>query len=157
MSATGIATAPAPANDQARAAQTLAAEQKLASAAKWFYWIAGLSLINAVLILSGANWHFLIGMGVIDAVAALGSRAGGTGMVAAIVVTAFVTGLCALFGSLALKKHAWVFWLGMILYALDGLLVLLAQDFLSAAFHGFVLFCLFQGPMALKQLKAIGR
>jgi hypothetical protein len=43
----------------------------------------------------------------------------------------------------------------MILYALDGLLVLLAQDFLSAAFHGFVLFCLFQGPMALKQLRAI--
>lgn len=152
----GTATAPAPAQEQAQAAQRLAAEQKVVSAAKWFYWIAGLSLINAVLILSGANWHFLIGMGVIDAVAALGSQSGGPGMIAAVVVTAVITGLCALFGSLGLKKHAWVFWLGMALYSLDGLLVLMAQDFLSAGFHAFVLFCLFQGPMAIKQLKELG-
>jgi hypothetical protein len=156
MATMGMATAPAPINQQAQDAQRLAAEQKLVGAAKWFYWIAGLSVVNAGLILSGANWHFLVGMGVIDAVALVGGENGRGGMVAAIFVTAFVTGICALFGSLALKKYAWVFWLGMALYAMDGLLVFMAQDYLATGFHAFVLFCLFQGPVALKQLKEMG-
>ena len=156
MATMGMATAPAPVNQPAQDAQRLAAEQKLVGAAKWFYWIAGLSVINAGLILSGANWHFLVGMGIIDAVAAVGGKTGGGGMVAAIFVTAFITGICALFGTLALKKHAWVFWVGMVLYALDGLLMFSAGDLLPVAFHVFVLFCLFQGIVALKQLKAMG-
>jgi hypothetical protein len=156
MATMGMATAPAPINQQEQDAQRLAAEQKLIGAAKWFYWIAALSVVNAGLILSGANWHFLLGMGIIDAVAAVGNQGGRGGMVAAIFVTAFITGICALFGSLALKKYAWVFWLGMALYAVDGLLVFLAGDVLAVVFHAFVLFCLFQGPVALKQLKAMG-
>lgn len=155
MATMGTATAPAPINQEQDAAR-LAAEHKLINAAKWFYWIAGLSVINAGLILSGANIHFLLGMGIIDAVADAGGKNGGSGMVTAIFVTAFVTGICALFGTLAMKKHAWVFWLGMTLYALDGLLMFQAGDILSVIFHAFVLFCLFQGPLALKQLKAMG-
>ena len=156
MATMGMATAPSPVNQPAQDAQRLAAEHKLVGAAKWFYWIAGLSVINAGLILSGSNWHFLLGMGIIDAVAAVGGQTGRGGTVAAIFITAFITGICALFGSLALKKHAWVFWLGMALYALDGFLVFTAGDFLAVAFHAFVLFCLFQGLVALKQLKAMG-
>jgi hypothetical protein len=156
MATMGMATAPAPINQPAHDAQRLAAEQKLISAAKWFYWIAGLSLVNAGLIISGANLRFLIGMGIIDRVAGQTSQSGGSGMVGTIFVTAFVTGICALLGSLALKKYAWVFWVGMALYALDGLLVFTAGDFLSVAFHAFVLFCLLQGPVALKQLKEMG-
>src|SRR5690348_10939672 len=33
--------------------------------ANWFYWAAGLSVINAVLMLSGANWHFIAGIAVV--------------------------------------------------------------------------------------------
>jgi hypothetical protein len=156
MATMGMATAPSPVNQPAQDAQRLAAEQKLVGAAKWFYWIAGLSVINAGFILSGAGWRFLLGLGIIDQVAETGGQTGNAGMVAAIFITAFITGICALFGSLALKKHAWVFWVGMALYALDGFLVFTAGNILAVAFHAFVLFCLFQGPVALKQLKAMG-
>jgi len=43
----------------------------------------------------------------------------------------------------------------MLLYAADGAILLLLQDYLSAAFHAWVLFNLFQGVKALKQLKAL--
>src|SRR5438309_5023173 len=34
--------------------------------ANWFYWIAGLSIINSVAFASGANFHFLAGLGVTE-------------------------------------------------------------------------------------------
>jgi hypothetical protein len=63
----------------------------------------------------------------------------------------FVAGVFAVFGFFAGKRHRWAFIVGMILYAIDGLLFLLIGDFLSIAFHGFALFCIFSG------LKAEGR
>jgi len=155
METLGVGIAPSPSSENARAAERLAWEQRLNGSAKWFYWIAAFSVVNAGLTVSGANLRFIIGMGVTDVVAAIGQRAGGAGVMAALVVTAFVAGLCGLFGYLGLRKHVWVFWVGMLLYALDGAILLLLQDFLSAAFHGWVLFNLFQGVKALKHLKAL--
>jgi hypothetical protein len=42
-----------------------------------------------------------------------------------------------------------------VLYALDGLLFLLVQDWLSLAFHAFALFCIFGGHSALKRLRQL--
>src|SRR5882724_7167667 len=36
--------------------------------ANWFYWIAGLSLVNSVLFVAGANVHFLAGLGLTEIV-----------------------------------------------------------------------------------------
>jgi hypothetical protein len=94
-------------------------------------------------------------MGITDIVLQLGRQSGETGTVAAVIVTLFIAGICAAFGALALKRHAWAFWVGMLLYTCDGLVLLLFRDFLGAAFHVYVLFNLFQGPRAITQLKRL--
>jgi len=59
-----------------RAAQNieeqLTNENNLKSGANWFYWVAGLSLINTIMIFAGAKWGFAIGLAItqiIDVVA----------------------------------------------------------------------------------------
>ena len=55
-----------------RAKQETQLETQHASGANWFYWIAGLSVINSVIILAGGGWGFVVGLGItqfIDAIA----------------------------------------------------------------------------------------
>ena len=37
---------------------------QLKSGASWFYWIAGLSLINSISAASGSSWRFIVGLGI---------------------------------------------------------------------------------------------
>jgi hypothetical protein len=60
-----------------------------------------------------------------------------------------------MFGVFANKLHTWAFLVGMILYALDGLIFLLVGDWLSVGFHVFALFCIFGGFSATRRLKAL--
>ena len=102
----------------------------------WFFWIAGLSLINSVIILAGMEWSFLIGLGVtqiIDSVAmAFAEEATARGKtilpVVAFILDVLVAGSFVLWGVLARKHYRWAYIVGMILYALDGLLFLMVQD-----------------------------
>jgi len=48
-------------------------ENQVRSGASWFFWIAGLSVINAVILLAGGSWNFLIGLGITQFVSALGT------------------------------------------------------------------------------------
>jgi len=159
---------PAPAaRPQGDAAPNISQEQlrlegTLRNGASWFYWIAGLSVVNTAIILSGGQWSFIVGLGitqVIDSVAhhvTLEAEAG-TVLVAKVMAGGFdllVAGMFVLFGWLACQRKAWAFVVGMVLYALDGMLFLLVSDFLSLGFHGFALFCIFAGFQALRKLEA---
>lgn len=131
--------------------------------ANWFFWIAGLSLVNSIVILVGGGWSFVVGLGitqVFDAVAAAAveeGMAGASGTVLGIVflLDLAVAGVFVLFGVLARKGYVWAFVVGMVLYGLDGLLFLLVQDWLSIAFHAFALVGLFGGLSAWKKLQAM--
>ncbi len=136
-------------------AARMAVEQRLKGAASWFYWIAALSLINSVIVMAGGNWHFIIGMGVTTVVDAVATEAGGVGIVAGIVINLFVAAICAAFGVLGNRRQGWALWVGMVLYTFDGLLLLLFQDWLSVAFHGYALFHIFKGVGAIKELEAL--
>lgn len=128
----------------------LKATNQLKGGASWFYWIAGLSLINSLIVLAGSEWNFLIGLGltqVIDAIAKILST--GISGTAGLIITALafildlgVAGLFVLFGWLAKKHYAWPFIVGMILYALDGVIFVLVQSWPSVGFHAFALFYL---------------
>ena len=134
---------------------------KIHSGASWFYWIAALSVVNSVLIASGADWNFFIGMGItqiVDGMAAgiAGELEGNAAMIVtaiALVVSISIAGMFAGMGFFSKRRHIWAFVLGMILYAGDGLLFLLLQDWMSFGFHIFALFCLFSGLKAALQLK----
>lgn len=143
------------------AAQREKLETQHKSGANWFFWIAGLSLVNSGVMLAGGQWGFIVGLGITqfaDAVgAAVAEEVGaGIGLRAVVFVfDAFVAGLFVLFGALARKRHAWAFVTGIVLYTLDGLLFLLVSDWLSVAFHAFVLFCLLGGLAAGRKLAAL--
>lgn len=116
--------------------------------AREFYWVAGLSLVNSVLAHTGANIRFPIGLGItqfMDGVAiGLHESMGGIAVGIAIFFDLFTAGVCALFGWLTGRGMKAVLVIGMILYALDGLLCLMFGDWLSAGFHAFILYKFFQ-------------
>ena len=116
--------------------------------ARWFYWIAGLSLINSAVVIFGGNFHFVVGLGVTSVVDVLAKRVGTTGVVLDLIIKGSVAGLFCLFGNYASKAQKWAFLVGMGLYALDGLLLLAAKDVLSVGFHVYALFCIYRGLAA---------
>jgi hypothetical protein len=117
--------------------------------ASWFYWIGALSVINAVLGLSGASIQFIFGLGITEIFTAIGHQGGTTGGAAALVATLVVAGVFAIFGYFAGQGQKWAFIVGMLLYLGDGLLLLPAGLILSAAFHLWALFRMFMGYRAI--------
>ena len=109
------------------------------SGARWFFWIAGLSVVN--FFAAAGNMMFVVGL-------AVGLLFPGVG-------TFLGAGIFVLLGFFAWKGHTWSFIVGMVLYAGDGLLFALYDDWLSVAFHAYILFRLFLGLKANLELKAI--
>ena len=120
---------------------------RMKSGGSWFYWIAGLSLINSISAFTGSAWRFIFGLGITRL---LDGYVSGP---VALVLDVLVAGLFVLFGIFANKGHLWAFIVGMALYALDGVIYALAGAWLSAGFHVFVLFCLVGGFRAARQLR----
>jgi hypothetical protein len=136
--------------------------QQGANGANWFYWIAGLSLINSVITLVGGQINFVLGLaatGIADQIAMLvAQKTPEAAMVAkliafawAVVVALMVAGI----GKLAGRRYMAVYAIGMGLYLVDGLLFLVLASWLSAAFHVYALFMLARGFKAFRQLQAI--
>lgn len=137
-------------------------EKQFKSGANWFYLIGGLSIVNSLLILSGKNLSFIIGLGATQLV---------DGMMLSIMeetgAPAFkyigfgfdviIAGIYVVIGFFANKQYKAAFILGMIFYVLDGLIFLLVMDILSIGFHVFVLLCIFVGLKKLMQLEKLRR
>ncbi|MBN2383682.1 hypothetical protein JXQ70_12480 [bacterium] len=144
---------------QAEVEHRLHLEAQQASGANWFFWISGLSIINSIILLSGGQWSFIIGLGmtqIVDFIALeVAKELGFIASIIAFGLDLVVAGIFIFFGVFSRKKHLWAFVIGMILYAIDGLLFLVVKDFLSIAFHVFALFCLFGGLKANQSLKAL--
>lgn len=118
----------------------------VANGAKWFWWIAGLSLVNTVLIHSGSDTSFVVGLGftlmadaVFQSVKAI-----------AFAIDAVALGFFFLMGFMSLRGHFWAFIVGAVVYAGDALIYLYFQDFMSVAFHGLALFYIVKGAVALR-------
>ncbi len=56
-----------------------------------------------------------------------------------------------LLGFCAAERRKWAFGVGMLLYAVDGALLVAVGDYFSAAFHAGILFAIFRGFTALGQ------
>lgn len=129
------------------------------SGANWFYWIAGLSLINSAAFVAGANFHFLAGLGITeiaDAVIAAAIEQGSPPAIKAvsIIFDLIILIIFALIGYFANKLLTPVFIFGIIVYVFDALLVLLLGDILMAGFHAFALFFIIRGFLSARKLNA---
>ena len=134
--------------DQQLAVSRMVASGRAQAGAKWFYWIAALSMINSMVVLFGGNFHFVIGLGITSFVDALAKRLGSAGSILDIIINGFVAGIFVLFGYFATKAQKWAFAVGISLYLLDGILLLGTRDFLSIGFHAYALFAICRGYKA---------
>jgi hypothetical protein len=132
------------------------------SGAKWFYWIAGMSLLNSAILLFGGETFFVIGLGITLFADAFAQGAAsempaqaqlfkGVALGFDVIVAAVVV----MFGWLAGKRYLVVYALGMVLYLLDGLIFVWLQDWMSAGFHAFALFWMWTGLRAFRQQRAL--
>lgn len=161
-SESAVSSAPEITSSGANRAQLAALEHQGLTGARWFYWIAALSLVNSAIQLGGADRHFVIGLGstqivgaIADAVAqqnpAIATIAKGIGFG----INCFCAIVVALFGWLCTRRYTAAFVIGMTLYFLDGLIFLLFFDLLSVGFHGFALYCIWSGLSAFRKLNAL--
>lgn len=140
--------------------------ERLAKAAKsgigWLTAVGALSLLNSLLASTSGGWTFFIGLGVtqvLDVVPGLLVKRGlASAATLQTVATLFNFSLSAMFivlGQLAQRRHRWALILGMVLYGLDGLIFIWAQDWLGLAFHGYALFMMYLGLQAYRKLEAL--
>ena len=127
------------------------------SGASWFYWIAGLSVINSVIFFFGGNWNFFAGLGItqiVDVIIYQISPDEGFSLIKIIgfVFNLIIAGIFLTCGVLANKFYSWAFIAGMIFYLLDGVLLLVIGAYLPAGFHLFALFMIFRGFSAARQI-----
>ena len=155
-----VGTAPTQASERTQQLNERVAVSKMVAAARtragarWFYWIAALSMINSLAVIAGGNFHFVVGLGITSVVDAFARQVGTAGSVLAIIINGFVAGVFALFGYFAVKAQKWAFLLGMGIYLLDGVLLFGARDFLGIAFHAYALFAIYRGYEAAQQIQA---
>ena len=148
--------------DQARRLQAAARR-----GADWFFWIAGLSVINSVVSLINVHGMLpyiffspqLLGNNLASSIVQLlGIGNWGPGL--NLVVQGFSLLLAALFaglGLLARRQKRWAVMAGLALYAADSVLMLIYGDLLGIAIHGLALWGLWRGLHALNQLARLAK
>ena len=131
------------------------AEQAVKRGANWFVWIAALSVVNAIIVMSGEKTHFLMGLGITTFVDAIAQQAGSGGLFLEIALNGFAVGAFLLFWNFARKAQSWAFIVGMTIYALDGVLLLAFKDIPGVAFHGFALYSIYRGMKCVPILQKL--
>ena len=132
--------------------QVHAADPQVQSAARWFWWIAGLSLVNTVMFHAGSDTNFVLGL----AATTLASVAFHDILPVAIGLAGVTIGFFFVMGLLAQRHKLWAFVVGLVLYVLDGLVYLVFEDWMSVAFHGVAAFFIFKGILRLRELRSAG-
>ena len=137
--------------------QQIQKQKSHTSGSGWFYWIAGLSLITSGVTLAGGSWSFLAGLGITQvfdgfAIGLINSGTGAwiKGLSLSLDLAAALVFICI--GVFARKGAKAAYITGIALYAVDTCILLVFQDWFGVAFHGFALFQIWGGYVALKWL-----
>jgi hypothetical protein len=124
-----------------------------------FFFIAALSLVNSYFVLRGIPLRFIAGLGIAQIVDVFATELvlniGTRGFIVGFLVNVLIAGIFVLFGVFARRLHTWSFLVGMVLYALDGVLLLFFRDFLGMGFHLVVLFFIYKGFSASRTLQRV--
>jgi hypothetical protein len=121
----------------------------------WFYWIAGLSLVNSAVIAAGGDVNFIFGLGITLVFDAVAAQMGSSAAAVALVLNTLIAGVFVVCGSLARGRKQWAFVAGMLLYALDGLLFVVPGLWLNVGAHVFALVLIYNGWAAARKLRPV--
>ncbi|HVP51353.1 MAG TPA: hypothetical protein VMT05_04540 [Terriglobales bacterium] len=149
------AQGPMAATARPQAKVPVSALARLKSGSRWFYWVAGLSLVNTAAAFTGGHMHFVMGLGITRIVDLVARKAGAAATLPALVIDVMIAAAFLLIGLWSSRCNQFAFGIGMLLYAADGALLVLAHDYLSVAFHGLALFYMYRGFAAAQQLQGL--
>jgi len=144
----------------AMAKKMLALENQIKGGTGWFFWIAGLSVLNTVIFLAGGSLTFVVGLGTTQLIdgftfALAHNASSGVATVLRVIgfgLDLFIASIFMVFGILGRKRYRWAIIIGMILYVMDGLISLAFKDWFGAFFHFLALVGLFHGLKAISEL-----
>lgn len=122
-------------------------DPQIIGGARWFWWIAGLSLINSVLIHSGSDTSFVIGLGFTLVADAIFQEM----KFIAFAIDAVAIGMIFALGWFAGRGHVWAFITGIVLYTIDALIYVPMQSWMPVGFHVFALFFIFRALLLLRK------
>ncbi len=141
------------------AQKKLILEKRIKSGANNFFWIAGLSLINTIIYITGGSVTFVMGLGITQIVDGFARGLGADGGSSSIVISAVglgidlaIAAMFVLFGMLSRKGNRMVLMFGAILYIMDALIFVYVQDWYAALFHALMLIGLWNGYKAMGEL-----
>ncbi len=137
-------------NSAALAAQRMQLEQQHRSGAGWFFWIAGLSIVNSAVNAFGGSWGFIAGLGITQVIDALVAKVA-SGRLLGLMLDIGVALVFVAFGVMAQTRNG-AYVAGMVVYALDGLLFLISSDWVGLGFHALVLWWISRGFVAARRL-----
>lgn len=123
----------------------VSAHPRISSAARWFWWIAGLSVVNTVLTHTGSDVSFLLGLGF----TLISDHVFKDYAPVAYAIDLLCIGFFVGIGFIALRGYRWAFVVGLVIYVLDALIYLKFQDWLPLAFHVYASVMIITGIMAL--------
>jgi len=157
MADPGFSYTPSATSQPAAVEQKSRVLQALKGSASWFGMIAGLSVVNSILAMSGTSVRFIFGLGLSQIIDALAHQAGSTGYLLDLIINGIIAGVFVLFWNFARKGEKWAWYLGMAVYAVDGLLLLLFKDYLAIAFHAYALYRMSSGLKLLPILERLNQ
>ncbi len=124
------------------------ATPRVQSSARWFWWIAGLSAINSLVVhTGGGEFTFVLGL----AVTQIGDAVFRETPAFALVFDALALGFFVAIGAMAIRGHLWAFVVGGVVYLADAAVFAFFGDWLPVGFHGYALYCIFIGGQALRE------
>lgn len=135
---------------QANQNQEVFVDADIKSAANWFYWKAGLTVVNSILAIAGVYWQFFLGLtlpqlfhGILIGISEMSPDTNVKpfqGIV--LLLSLFGSGLVGFFGYQAKQAKKWAFILGIVIFAFDGLLYLLTLSIFGILIHVYAIYSL---------------
>ena len=124
-------------------------DKKIKTGGAWLYWIAGLSIVNSVIVLTGSNWGFVLGLTLTQGIDfVIATEFGWAARIFALVLDLAIAGLFIALGVFARRRQTWPFVAGLVLYGVDTLLTLFTGNWLGVIWHAWALTCLVIGMRA---------
>ena len=142
--------------------QRMLLQMRARAGINWFYWVAGLTIINAIIFVAGNTPNYFLGLGLAQLVDSYTvTVATGTEMAplmrwVAGAINLLLAGVFIIFGFRGQRGYrSWIV-AGIVLYTLDGLISLFFSVWLGVLFHAFVIYKLVQGMRAMDELNQMG-
>lgn len=155
MNENAVQKTPPVSADDNREAVLAMAYARLRSHASWFYWIAGLTIVNLVMVMMQSDYFMVAGLGLNYAIPELLGMENERYLMACYGLTGAGVVLFGLFGWLAGRGNLAAFAIGISLYALDTpVFVTKYFSVMGMAIHGLALWSLVSGAILAWKLKA---